>query len=73
MDMLALKNEIGSEGLDQLAEKVESSPAYLSQIAHGHRKPSPALCRRLVAAEPRLTLSALRPDVYETAPADQAA
>lgn len=51
-----------------LVEKIGTSYAYMSQLAHGHRNPSPALCRRLVAADRRLTLKALRPDIWGTAP-----
>lgn len=71
MDLLELRDdhekqtgEKGIEAWHALARKVNSSTAYLSQIAHGHRKPSPRFAQRLVSAEPRLSLARLLPDVY---------
>lgn len=34
----------------QLAEKVGTSPAYISQLETGHRNPSTAMIHRLAAA-----------------------
>lgn len=48
----------------ELAKRAETQHVYLIQCASGFRKPSPALCQRLVAADSRLTLAELRPDVY---------
>ncbi len=50
---------------DALADAVESSVAYFYLIAGQHKKPGPKLCRRLVEAEPKLTLHELRPDIWE--------
>lgn len=64
---MTLKELLKKEGpgvFIRLAEKVGCSPRYVSQCAYGHRNPSPALARKLVAADSRLTLAALRPDVY---------
>lgn len=54
-----------------LAEIAGTSVAYLYLIGGGHRNPSDKLCKRLVAAEPKLTLHELRPDTWDapTAPA----
>lgn len=49
---------------EALAQAANTSVGYFWLIAGGHRKPSPGLCRRLVDAEPRLTLGGLRPDVW---------
>lgn len=38
---------------------------YLEQIAKGLRRPSPALCGRLLRAIPELTLRDLRPDLAD--------
>lgn len=51
-----------------LANRVESSVAYFWQLAGGHKKPGHKLCRRLVAAEPRLKLADLRPDIWSREP-----
>ena len=47
-----------------LALKVKRSVAYFYQIAGGHRNPSAGLCKNLVACEPKLALSDLRPDIW---------
>jgi hypothetical protein len=49
-----------------LAQAVGCNPIYLHQLATRFRnkKPSPELCRRLVAADRRLTLEELRPDIW---------
>jgi len=55
-----------------LALRIGRSPKYLHQLAYGTvdvktgevRQPSTALCKQLVAADPRLTLAELRPDVW---------
>lgn len=56
------------EEREALAKKVGSSVGYFYQIAGGHKKPGPKLCRKLVAAEPGLTLPELRPDIWPAAP-----
>ena len=47
-----------------LAARAGTQYFYLFQMAAGARSPSPALARRLVEAEPRLTLEGLRPDIW---------
>lgn len=66
MDMKTYLRQATSEQREQLATAVESSVDYFYQIAGGHKKPGTDLCKRLVAAEPKLTLTELRPDVWDT-------
>lgn len=55
------------EEREALAAAVKSSVGYFYLIGGGHRRASPALCKRLVGAEPKLTLCALRPDIWAAA------
>ena len=65
---------------DALADRVGCNRKYLYQVATGvidlktgrARQPGTDLCRQLVAADPRLKLSDLRPDVWGGAPATAA-
>jgi hypothetical protein len=43
-----------SEQKQELADDVDSSKQYLSQIAYGHRQASVGMIRKLVATDPRL-------------------
>jgi DNA-binding transcriptional regulator YdaS (Cro superfamily) len=52
----------------QFAARVGTSYPYLYQVAHGIRTPSPDFCKRLVAADERLTLAELRPDIWAVTP-----
>lgn len=47
-----------------LAAAVKSSVGYFYLYAGGHRRPGTDRCKALVAAEPKLTLHGLRPDVW---------
>lgn len=47
-----------------LADTAGTSVAYLYLIGGGHRRAGPELCKRLVAAEPKLSLCELRPDIW---------
>ena len=49
----------GASVLGVLHEKTGANKKYLYQIAVGLRKPSPALARKLVDADKRLTLEGL--------------
>lgn len=49
-----------------LAEAVDTSEQYLYQCATGRRQPGIKMCQRLVAADPRLTLQELRPDIWSS-------
>lgn len=61
---------------DALADRVGINRKYLYQVATGAidaktgqpRQPSTNLCRRLVVADPRLTLAEMRPDVWGEMP-----
>ena len=44
----------GKETAERVAKEAGSNYAYFSQIAHGHRRPSPELAQRLVAASEKL-------------------
>lgn len=49
-----------------LAKRLGTSKAYLSQLAHGHRKPSVKLARRIeIETSGQITRCALRPDVFD--------
>jgi len=69
MNMRNLLNELSFAEKLAFAERAGTQYFYLFQIAGGQRSPSPKLCRRLVAADPRLTVGELRPDIW---PADGA-
>lgn len=47
-----------------LAATCGTSEEYLRFCANGYRQPGHELARKLVAAEPRLTLAELRPDIW---------
>lgn len=64
MDMKTYLKQAAPEARETLATKVGSSVAYFYQIAGGHKKPGPQLCKALVDAEPLLTLAELRPDIW---------
>lgn len=49
----------GRQGLIKLAEKVGCNHKFLWQCASGRREPSPNMARRLVEADPRLTIEAI--------------
>ena len=52
---------------ETLAVTAGTSVAYLYLICGGHRRAGPELCKKLVAAEPKLTLPELRPDIWGVA------
>ena len=47
-----------------LAAKANTSTQYLYQIATGRRKPGIVVSAKLKGADPRITDSMLRPDLY---------
>lgn len=65
MDMKTYLKQATPEERDALAAKVGSSVGYFYLIGGGHRNAGKNLCKALVAAEPRLTLNELRPDIWE--------
>lgn len=70
MDMKTFLQQAAPDEREALAGAVESSVGYFYLIAGGHRRPSTDLCKRLVEAEPRLSLRHLRPDVWGEQHAD---
>lgn len=72
MDMKTYLQQATPDERDALASTVGSSVGYFYLLGGGHRRASPALCRRLVAAESKLTLSELRPDIWPSPGADSA-
>jgi hypothetical protein len=67
MDMKTYLRQATPDEREALATEVKSSVGYFYLIAGGHRNPSTGLAKRLVEAEPKLTLSGLRPDIWEAA------
>lgn len=72
MDMKTYLQQATPEQREALAVTVKSSVGYFYLIGGGHRRPSPGLSKRLVEAEPKLTLSGLRPDIWTPPAADGA-
>jgi hypothetical protein len=64
MDMRTLLKKMTDPERETLARAVDSSVGYLRLIAGKHRRPSTDLAKKLVAADGRLTLHELRPDVW---------
>lgn len=64
MDMKSYLKQSTPQQREQLAAEVNSSVGYFYMIAGGHRRPGTALCKALVACEPKLSLPELRPDVW---------
>nr|WP_315249263.1 hypothetical protein [uncultured Duganella sp.] len=64
MDMKTYLKQATRQQREALAQSVSSSVGYFYLIGGGHKKPGTGLCQKLVAAEPKLTLAELRPDVW---------
>jgi hypothetical protein len=64
MDMKTYLKQAAPDEREALAVIVKSSVGYFYLIGGGHRNPSNRLCKKLVAAEPKLTLCELRPDIW---------
>lgn len=64
MDMKTYLKQASPDERQALAAKVESSVAYFYLIGGGHRNAGKDLCKALAAAEPKLTLHELRPDIW---------
>ncbi len=47
-----------------LAKKLNSSEAYIYQLAKGIKKGSPEFMKKINKADPRFKLSDLRPDIW---------
>ena len=59
---------LSPEEKKHLATKADTSVAYLSQIANGHRKAGVELIVNLCHADIRMTPEMLRPDLYGESP-----
>ena len=55
MNLQDIYQQEGPEGLDKLAAAAACNPKYLYQCATGRRCPSPAMARKLIAADSRLS------------------
>ncbi|MFS2103646.1 hypothetical protein [Ralstonia sp. Ralssp135] len=69
MDLKAYFQATKPQERDALAKDCDTSADYLYLCARGDRRPGPQLAKRLAAAEPRLTLAELRPDLWSDQPA----
>lgn len=66
MKPLAFWQSLTSARKKSLARQCNTSVAYLSQIAHGHRRPSPALAFDIWRATHfTWKLKSLRPDIWK--------
>lgn len=68
MNMKTYLARLNLEQKQALAVSLNTSVAYLSQIASGHRKASPSLAKK-IEAETNGVVSkfSLRPDIYDAA------
>ncbi len=58
-------NRLGPQQRAALAVQAGTSKAYLSQIAFGHRRPSAAMCHKILAATgSTISVRDLRPDFF---------
>ena len=75
MDIKSFVAHYGRDELGKVALAANTTIEYLAdQIGNGHRKPSPELALKLAAAsDGRLTLPALRPDLWGKAATERAA
>lgn len=64
MDMATYLRQAAPEEREALAEKAGTSVGYLYLIGGRHRRASARLCKALNAADPRLSLAELRPDIW---------
>jgi DNA-binding transcriptional regulator YdaS (Cro superfamily) len=75
MDLIQYRDqhvESGHDAWGSLAERLGSSKAYISQLAHGHRKASHQMARKIeVETNGQVTRADLRPDIF--GPIDEAA
>jgi DNA-binding transcriptional regulator YdaS (Cro superfamily) len=71
MDFLAYWKKQDATGRDRLADAVGAAKEYLSQVAYGHRRASPALALRIEEVTVKaVSRHDLRPDIYPVAGAD---
>ena len=49
----------------ELARTAGTNSQYLWSLASGNRRPGVDICARLIAADDRITMGMLRPDLFE--------
>ena len=65
MDAITFYKSNETRTIESVCERAGTNLAYFKQIAYGHRKPSPALARRLEQeSEGAMTRRQLRPDIF---------
>lgn len=69
MDMKTYLKQAAAAERETLAREAGTTVGYLYLIGGGHRRASSKLSQALAAAEPRLTLGELRPDIWGAADA----
>lgn len=73
MNLIEYREKHGPESWNRLAEKANTSHAYIVQLAHGHRRPSIEMMHRLIdASGDELTSRGLRPDFFSLRSAEVA-
>lgn len=64
MTLQELFNKHGQPAMDRIAQRAGTTPAYLSMIRRGHNRASADMARRIHDADPRVSLTSLRPDFW---------
>lgn len=67
LEFQKLFTSLDAEEKRDLAERANTSVAYLSQIANGHRKAGVDIIASLTNADNRITAAMLRPDRFGAA------
>lgn len=67
MDFQTYYNGLSKDEKTDLAEKAETSVDYLYQVATDRRRAGLSLALRLIAADDRISLEMLRPDLVRAA------
>lgn len=68
MDMKTYLNETSSDEIEALVKRLDTSEAYLKQIASGFRQAGPKFAKRIEAeTSGAVTKAELRPDIYDAA------
>jgi hypothetical protein len=65
MNLRDLLRSMSADQKREFAAAIGVSADYLPLLSGGHRNPSPALARRCVEVDSRLTLHELRPDIWD--------
>lgn len=66
MNLKSYLKTLDEKGVKTLADALQTTPAYLQQLAYGHRKAgAPILLRIEVATNNLVSQQELRPDLYQ--------